>query len=180
MILNCFEFRTEQEQSLDLSLLYSVLATQRTTEDSEAPGVKIWQLVIIQLSLLLPVIVLLLCWRYFPARLRCASQSDRGETERAELPPSYSNADLFSLGVSVADHLHPPPDYLDLSLTSCRSCSALTQLVAPVRTSHPSRAFLRQDSSLSVSGNDSRIYYDNHIVKGLISRFQSAISQQLT
>ena len=175
--MKCFEFRTEQEHSLDLSLLYSVLASQRTTEDSEAPGVKIWQLVIIQLSLLLPVIVLLLCWRYFPARLRCASQSDRGDTERAELPPSYSTADLFSLGVSVVDHLQPPPDYLDLSLTSCRSCSALTQLAAPVRTSHSSRAFLRQDSSLSVSGNDSRIYYDNHI-KGLTSRFQSAISQQ--
>ena len=161
-------FRTDREQSFDLSLLHSVLARQRNEELSEASGVKTWELVIIQLSLLLPVLLLLLCWKYFPARL-CVRQPGRAETERSEseLPPSYSTADLFSLGVSVVDHLHPPPDYLDLergaqsrlSLSSCRSCSGLTQLVVPVRTGSSSRAFLRQDSSLSVSGNYSSMYY---------------------
>ena len=28
-----------------------------------------------------------------------------------DLPPSYSQMDLFSLGIPVADHLNPPPNY---------------------------------------------------------------------
>merc|ERR1712072_119466 len=31
-----------------------------------------------------------------------------------DLPPSYSKADLRSLGISVNDYLNPPPAYLDL------------------------------------------------------------------
>merc|ERR1712025_28653 len=31
-----------------------------------------------------------------------------------DLPPSYSIVDLHSLGVTVQDHLNPPPTYLDL------------------------------------------------------------------
>ena len=161
--LKSFVLRSDQGQSLDLSLLYSVLATQRNNkeEESESSGLQTWELLIIQLSLLLSVTVLLLCWRYFSPRLSMR-QSDRAQIVKADLPPSYSTADLFSLGVSVVDHLHPPPDYLDLergaqsrlSLTSCRSCSGLSHLLLPVRTSQASRTFLRQDSSLSVSGNN--------------------------
>merc|ERR1712183_465871 len=31
-----------------------------------------------------------------------------------DLPPSYSMRDLHTLGISVDDHLHPPPAYLEL------------------------------------------------------------------
>ena len=34
---------------------------------------------------------------------------------RRDIPPSYSRADLSSLGISVNDFLNPPPAYPDLT-----------------------------------------------------------------
>ena len=31
-----------------------------------------------------------------------------------DFPPSYSQADLYTLAMSVQDYLYPPPDYPDV------------------------------------------------------------------
>ena len=104
--------RTNRGQSFDLSLLYTVLANQRNNQDHQ-PSINTSHLVIIQLSILLSVLLVLLCWRYF--KRVCVTKEARTEEKVSDLPPSYSTADLYSLAVSVSDHLQPPPQYLGVS-----------------------------------------------------------------
>ena len=87
----------------------------------------------------------------------CVKKQVKTEDKVCDLPPSYSTADLFSLGVSVSDHLQPPPEYLDLERPAL-SRVRLSHVMLPVRSPAVSRlssgfimqdvgrAFLRQDS----------------------------------
>merc|ERR1712226_1300620 len=59
-------------------------------------------------------------WAVCCKRNCCRSGQDQLSVAQAlrkisrDLPPSYSKADLRSLGISVNDYLNPPPAYLDL------------------------------------------------------------------
>merc|ERR1719394_299343 len=78
-----------------------------------------WELVIIQGVLIIVAIVWAIC-----CRRRCKQRQEELSVAEAlrkvsaarlkDLPPSYSKTDLHTLGISVNDYLHPPPQYLDL------------------------------------------------------------------
>jgi len=114
---------------LDLSMLWQVLEKHKQhMAEKEAAGANInttWELVVVQGVLLTLLVVISVSWA-FCCKKRCFSTSDtvsvsealrklsNSSTKSKDLPPSYSIIDLHSLGVSVQDHLNPPPTYLDL------------------------------------------------------------------
>jgi len=108
-------------QPLDLSLLWEVIDKHRREQDGgeELENNK-WELVIIQAVLLTLLILVALLWAVCCRRNCCRSTQDPLSVTEAlrklskDLPPSYSRADLRSLGISVNDYLNPPPAYLDL------------------------------------------------------------------
>merc|ERR1711936_1173469 len=118
------EDRSVQERearTLDLSLLWEVIDKHRQEkeEDVEETNNK-WELVLIQAVLLTLLIVVAVIWAVCCKRNCCRSGQDQLSVAQAlrkisrDLPPSYSKADLRSLGISVNDYLNPPPAYLDL------------------------------------------------------------------
>ena len=159
-------FRTDKDQSFDLSLLYTVLASQRSSEDRQGTrsAMKTWELVIIQVSILVPVLLVLLCWRHL--RPACVQQQASSEEKVRDLPPTYSTADLYSLAVSVTDHLQPPPEYLDTlqyldldrgSQSRVRLSHVMLPLRSPSRVSLSSPAVSRQQSRTSLSSMSSPV-----------------------
>ena len=78
-----------------------------------------WELVVVQ-GVILTVLVLISVMWAVCCRKRCFSQDDTVSVAEAlrklsrDMPPSYSTRDLHTLGISVNDHLHPPPAYLEL------------------------------------------------------------------
>ena len=159
-------FRTDKDQSFDLSLLYTVLASQRSSEDRQETrsAMKTWELVIIQVSILVPVLLVLLCWRHL--RPSCVQQQASTEEKVRDLPPTYSTADLYSLAVSVTDHLQPPPEYLDTlqyldldrgSQSRVRLSHVMLPLRSPSRVSLSSPAVSRQQSRTSLSSMSSPV-----------------------
>ena len=159
-------FRTDKDQSFDLSLLYTVLASQRSSEDRQETrsAMKTWELVIIQVSILVPVLLVLLCWRHL--RPSCVQQQASSEEKVRDLPPTYSTADLYSLAVSVTDHLQPPPEYLDTlqyldldrgSQSRVRLSHVMLPLRSPSRVSLSSPAVSRQQSRTSLSSMSSPV-----------------------
>ena len=159
-------FRTDKDQSFDLSLLYTVLASQRSSEDRQETrsAMKTWELVIIQVSILVPVLLVLLCWRHL--RRSCVQQQASSEEKVRDLPPTYSTADLYSLAVSVTDHLQPPPEYLDTlqyldldrgSQSRVRLSHVMLPLRSPSRVSLSSPAVSRQQSRTSLSSMSSPV-----------------------
>merc|ERR1711936_921157 len=118
------EDRSVQERearTLDLSLLWEVIDKHRKAkeEDVEQSNSK-WELVVIQAVLLTLLIVVAVIWAVCCKRNCCRSGQDQLSVAQAlrkisrDLPPSYSKADLRSLGISVNGYLNPPPAYLDL------------------------------------------------------------------
>lgn len=108
----------EEALPLDLNTLLKVLDQHNTSEESDNSS---WQLVVIQCLLLLALVFLSVCWaccckkRCFhsapptvQAALRKLSSSS---LKSRDFPPSYSQADLHTLAMSVQDYLYPPPDY---------------------------------------------------------------------
>merc|ERR1712024_357331 len=83
-----------------------------------------WELVLIQAVLLTLLIMVAIIWAVCCKNNCCRSRADQLSVAEAlrkvsngklkDLPPSYSKADLRSLGISVNDYLNPPPAYLDL------------------------------------------------------------------
>jgi len=109
----------EEALPLDLNTLLKVLDQHNNT--SEESDNSSWQLVVIQCLLLLALVFLSVCWaccckkRCFhsapptvQAALRKLSSSS---LKSRDFPPSYSQADLHTLAMSVHDYLYPPPDY---------------------------------------------------------------------
>merc|ERR1711976_127901 len=82
-----------------------------------------WELVIIQGVLLTLLVILAIVW-IICCRRKCIRRTDEltvaealrkvSKAKLKDLPPSYSKMDLHTLGISVNDYLHPPPQYLDL------------------------------------------------------------------
>ena len=79
-----------------------------------------WELVVVQTVILVILALIALMWG-FCCRKQCfANNNDTVSVSEAlrklskDLPPSYSMRDLHTLGISVDDHLHPPPAYLEL------------------------------------------------------------------
>merc|ERR1712192_59513 len=79
-----------------------------------------WELVVVQTVILVILALVALMWG-FCCRKQCfANNNDTVSVSEAlrklskDLPPSYSMRDLHTLGISVDDHLHPPPAYLEL------------------------------------------------------------------
>jgi len=80
--------------------------------------------VLIQAVLLTLLIMVAIIWAVCCKNNCCRSRADQLSVAEAlrkvsngklkDLPPSYSKADLRSLGISVNDYLNPPPAYLDL------------------------------------------------------------------
>ena len=100
---------------------------------------------------------------------------------KRDLPPSYSQMDIHTLGISVNDYLNPPPNYIDLqyldleaghnrlaklsfcnddgslprlarlSVASCENCSSESAVVVP--TAAPCRPERLSVSSSSSDGS---------------------------
>jgi len=116
-------------RSLDLHMLWQVLERHKEQmAEKEVVGNNIdttWELVVIQGVLLTMLVLISLSWA-FCCKKRCFSYPETvtvsealrklstNSTKSKDLPPSYSIMDLHSLGISVQDHLNPPPTYLDL------------------------------------------------------------------
>merc|ERR1712061_316983 len=83
-----------------------------------------WELGLIQAVLLTLLIMVAIIWAVYCKNNCCRSRTDQLSVAEAlrkvsngklkDLHPSYSKADLRSLGISVNDYLNPPPAYLDL------------------------------------------------------------------
>jgi len=112
------------ERSLDLNMLWEVLEKHKKVmqERDKATGNigNTWELVVVQTVILVILALIALMWG-FCCRKQCfANNNDTVSVSEAlrklskDLPPSYSMRDLHTLGISVDDHLHPPPAYLEL------------------------------------------------------------------
>ena len=121
-------FLTSSRRDLDLDTLWEMLDRHRLyREGEELAGAHInttWELVIVQGVLLTLLVILAIVWAVC-CRRRCLRARDQDplsvsealrkvSAARRDIPPSYSRADLSSLGISVNDYLNPPPAYLDL------------------------------------------------------------------
>jgi len=114
-----------QGLKLDLNTLLKVL-DQHSNVKEEGHSTT-WQLVVIQAILLAILILVAVAWACCCKR-KCCSQPDEVPRVNAALrklssnasiksrdyPPSYSQADLYTLAMSVQDYLYPPPDYPDV------------------------------------------------------------------
>jgi len=112
------------ERPLDLNMLWEVLEKHKKVmqERDKATGSigNTWELVVVQTVILVILALIALMWG-FCCRKQCfANNNDTVSVSEAlrklskDLPPSYSMRDLHTLGISVDDHLHPPPAYLEL------------------------------------------------------------------
>merc|ERR1711894_744210 len=119
----CCHGRVEdtEARTLDLSLLWEVIDKHRQakTAENDQASTK-WELVLIQAVLLTLLIMVAVIWAVCCKKNCCRRNQDPLSVAEAlrkiskDLPPSYSKADLRSLGISVNDYLNPPPAYLDL------------------------------------------------------------------
>lgn len=109
-------------QPLDLKMLWHVLEKHKEVmkeKGGSGSGNTTWELVVVQ-GVILTVLVLISVMWAVCCRKRCFSQDDSVSVAEAlrklsrDMPPSYSTRDLHTLGISVNDHLHPPPAYLEL------------------------------------------------------------------
>ena len=109
---------------MDLNMLWEVLEKHKKVmqERDKATGNigNTWELVVVQTVILVILALIALMWG-FCCRKQCfANNNDTVSVSEAlrklskDLPPSYSMRDLHTLGISVDDHLHPPPAYLEL------------------------------------------------------------------
>merc|ERR1712227_532489 len=97
-----------------------VMTTEQDTLEGEYTNTT-WELVILQAVLIVLLVIVVIIWALCCKR-RCRRDDELSVAEalrkvsrsKRDLPPSYSKADLHSLGISVNDYLHPPPQYLDL------------------------------------------------------------------
>jgi len=114
-----------EARPLDLSLLWEVIDKHKQEQEGEVKQVNsTWELVLIQAVLLALLIMVAIIWAVCCKNNCCRSRTDQLSVAEAlrkvsngklkDLPPSYSKADLRSLGISVNDYLNPPPAYLDL------------------------------------------------------------------
>lgn len=119
------QVRDQEARPLDLSLLWEVIDKHKQEQEGEVKHVSTtWELVLIQAVLLTLLIMVAIIWAVCCKNNCCRSRSDQLSVAEAlrkvsngklkDLPPSYSKADLRSLGISVNDYLNPPPAYLDL------------------------------------------------------------------
>lgn len=117
------ETSTAKHPDLDLNVLWDMLEKhQEVMKEKEEEGQNIsttWELVVVQGVILTILILISVLWAVC-CRKKCFS-TDTDVTVAAalrklskDLPPSYSCRDLHSLGITVNDHLHPPPAYLEL------------------------------------------------------------------
>jgi len=115
----------QEARPLDLSLLWEVIDKHKQEQEGEVKQVNsTWELVLIQAVLLALLIMVAIIWAVCCKNNCCRSRTDQLSVAEAlrkvsngklkDLPPSYSKADLRSLGISVNDYLNPPPAYLDL------------------------------------------------------------------
>jgi len=115
----------QEARPLDLSLLWEVIDKHKQEQEGEVKHVNTtWELVLIQAVLLTLLIMVAIIWAVCCKNNCCRSRADQLSVAEAlrkvsngklkDLPPSYSRADLRSLGISVNDYLNPPPAYLDL------------------------------------------------------------------
>jgi len=115
----------KEARPLDLSLLWEVIDKHKQEQEGEVKHVNsTWELVLIQAVLLTLLIMVAIIWAVCCKNNCCRSRTDQLSVAEAlrkvsngklkDLPPSYSKADLRSLGISVNDYLNPPPAYLDL------------------------------------------------------------------
>jgi len=119
-----------QGRPIDLDLLWKVLEKHKEQmEEKETTGTHMnntWELVIVQGVLLTILVLISLSWAFCckskcikrevssPSVLEALRKVSSSSCKVSDLPPSYSNMDLHTLGISVNDYLHPPPEYLHL------------------------------------------------------------------
>jgi len=152
-----------------------------------------WELVIIQGVLLTLLVVLALVWIVI-FRKKCMKRNEeltvadalrKVSLSKRDLPPSYSQMDIHTLGISVNDYLNPPPNYIDLqyldleaghnrlaklsfcnddgslprlarlSVASCENCSSESAVVVPT-VAPASSARPERTSVSSLSSDGSR------------------------
>jgi len=119
------QVKEQEARPLDLSLLWEVIDKHKQEQEGEVKHVNTtWELVLIQAVLLTLLIMVAIIWAVCCKNNCCRPRPDQLSVAEAlrkvsngklkDLPPSYSKADLRSLGISVNDYLNPPPAYLDL------------------------------------------------------------------
>jgi len=119
------QVKEQEARPLDLSLLWEVIDKHKQEQEGEVKHVNTtWELVLIQAVLLTLLIMVAIIWAVCCKNNCCRPRPDQLSVVEAlrkvsngklkDLPPSYSKADLRSLGISVNDYLNPPPAYLDL------------------------------------------------------------------
>jgi len=117
------EINKDKALPLDLNTLLRVL--DHHNRDDEDPSYSTWQLVLIQCLLLLILVIFSVLWacccrkrcfRAAPPTVQEALRklSSSGSIKSRDFPPSYSQADLHTLAMSVQDYLYPPPQYPDV------------------------------------------------------------------
>jgi len=139
---------------LDLNTLLKVL--DQHNKDVEDPNHSTWQLVLIQGVLLFLLVLVSVCWacccrrkcfRSTPPTVQEALRKlSSTSTKSRDFPPSYSQADLHTLAMSVHDYLYPPPQYPDILSRSCNDLAYLD-----LENGH------RRMSKLSFSGTSSPV-----------------------
>ena len=110
---------------INLDLLWEMIDRHRLNKEQDTLEGEYtnttWELVILQAVLIVLLVIVVIIWALCCKR-RCRRDDELSVAEalrkvsrsKRDLPPSYSKADLHSLGISVNDYLHPPPQYLDL------------------------------------------------------------------
>merc|ERR1712012_677751 len=110
---------------INLDLLWEMIDRHRLNKEQDTLEGRYtnttWELVILQAVLIVLLVIVVIIWALCCKR-RCRRDDEWSVAEalrkvsrsKRDLPPSYSKADLHSLGISVNDYLHPPPQYLDL------------------------------------------------------------------
>jgi len=109
---------------LDLDTLLKVL--DQHSSGNEDGGHSTWQLVVIQAILLSILVLVAIAWACC-CKKNCVKSDESPRVQAAlrklssnasiksrDFPPSYSQADLYTLAMSVQDYLYPPPDYPDV------------------------------------------------------------------
>lgn len=153
----------------------SAVGSDTDSLDSRSGGgggkMSTWELVVLQAVLLSLLILVSLLWA-FCCKKRCLTDRSTlmgevvafarkisGGSSKSDLPPSYSKTDLTDLGLTIDDHLNPPPTYdraAALNMMELERKSGVTTVRAystPLTSSHASLASTNIDHIVDIENH---------------------------
>jgi len=143
-----------------------------------------WELVVLQAVLLSLLILVSLLWA-FCCKRRCLTDRSAlvhevvafarkisGGSSKSELPPSYSKTNLTDVGLTIDDHLNPPPTYdraaalnmieLERKSGTCGPSSACPQRSSGSGGMRPYTSPASSHASLASTNIDHIVDIENH------------------